>query len=90
MEEAKLAVEKEEKVVRYVGSIDVKTKDTRMKVKFEMSHPIAALKGRGDFISFYTKRYGYYPLNIRQAGAGREVTAMGVTGELFKVLERLS
>jgi homoserine dehydrogenase len=35
------------------------------------------LKGRGDLI-------------IRRAGAGREVTAMGVTGELLKVLERLS
>ena len=91
MEETKLAAEKEGKVVRYVGSIDVRTKDMKVGLeKFDRSHPIAALKGSGNLISFYTKRYGYNPLIIQGAGAGGEVTAMGVTGDLLKVLERLS
>jgi homoserine dehydrogenase len=90
MEEVKNAAEKEGKVVRFVGSIDVKSKQVKVGLeKFDKSHPIAALKGSDNIISFYTKRYGSNPLIIQGAGAGGEVTAMGVTGDLLKVLERL-
>jgi homoserine dehydrogenase len=90
MEETKLAAEKEGKVVRFVGSIDMKSKSVKVGLeKFDKSHPIAALKGSDNIISFYTKRYGANPLIIQGAGAGGEVTAMGVTGDLLKVLERL-
>ncbi len=91
MEETKNAAEKEGKVVRFVGSIDVAKKEVRVGLeKFDRSHPIAALKGSDNIISFYTKRYGSNPLIIQGAGAGGDVTAMGVTGDLIKVLERLS
>ena len=91
MEETKMAAEKEGKVVRFVGSIDVEKKEVKVGLeKFDRSHPIAALKGSDNIISFYTKRYGSNPLIIQGAGAGGEVTAMGVTGDLIKVLERLS
>ena len=91
MEETKIAAEKEGKVVRFVGSIDVGKKEVKVGLdKFDRSHPIAALKGSDNIISFYTKRYGSNPLIIQGAGAGGEVTAMGVTGDLIKVLERLS
>jgi homoserine dehydrogenase len=91
MEETKSAAEKEGKVVRFVGSIDVGKKEVKVGLeKFDRSHPIAALKGSDNIISFYTKRYGSNPLIIQGAGAGGEVTAMGVTGDLIKVLERLS
>jgi homoserine dehydrogenase len=90
MEETKLAAEKEGKVVRFVGSIDVKSKVVKVGLEmFDKSHPIATLKGSDNIISFYTKRYGANPLIIQGAGAGGEVTAMGVTGDLIKVLERL-
>jgi homoserine dehydrogenase len=91
MEEVKIAAEKEGKVVRFVGSIDVGSKQVKVGLeKFDKSHPIAALKGSDNIISFYTKRYGSNPLIIQGAGAGGEVTAMGVTGDLLKVLDRLS
>ncbi|KAI9644497.1 Homoserine dehydrogenase [Ciborinia camelliae] len=91
MEETKIAAEKEGKVVRFVGSIDVAKKEVKVGLeKFDKSHPIAALKGSDNIISFYTERYGSNPLIIQGAGAGGEVTAMGVTGDLIKVLERLS
>jgi homoserine dehydrogenase len=48
------------------------------------------LKGSDNIISFYTKRYGSNALIIQGAGAGGDVTAMGVTADLIKVLERLS
>ncbi|PSS14935.1 hypothetical protein M430DRAFT_51585 [Amorphotheca resinae ATCC 22711] len=91
MEETKVAAEKEGKVVRFVGSIDVAKKEVKVGLeKFDRSHPIAALKGSDNIISFYTKRYGANPLIVQGAGAGGEVTAMGVTADLLKVLERLT
>ncbi|KAH8663057.1 homoserine dehydrogenase-domain-containing protein, partial [Tricladium varicosporioides] len=89
MEETKVAAAREGKVVRFVGSIDVGKKEVKVGLEmFDRSHPIAALKGSDNIISFYTKRYGANPLIIQGAGAGGEVTAMGVTGDLIKVLER--
>jgi homoserine dehydrogenase len=91
MEETKLAAVREGKVIRFVGSINVKTKEVKVGLeKFDKSHPIAALKDSDNIISFYTKRYGGNPLIIQGAGAGGEVTAMGVTSDLLKVIERLS
>lgn len=90
MDETKAAAEKEGKVVRFVGSIDVEKKQVKVGLeKFDRTHPIAALKGSDNIISFYTKRYGAQPLIIQGAGAGGDVTAMGVTGDLIKALERL-
>ncbi|KLU86710.1 homoserine dehydrogenase [Magnaporthiopsis poae ATCC 64411] len=91
MEEIKAAAEREGKVVRFVGSIDVAAKQVKVGLeKFDRSHPIAALKGSDNIISFYTKRYGANPLIIQGAGAGGEVTAMGVTSDLLKVLAQIS
>lgn len=91
MEEIKADAEKEGKVVRFVGSIDMGTKAVRVGLeKFDVSHPIASLKGSDNIISFYTERYGSNPLIIQGAGAGGEVTAMGVTGDLLKVLGQIS
>ncbi|KAK3941607.1 homoserine dehydrogenase-domain-containing protein [Diplogelasinospora grovesii] len=90
MEEIKTAAEKEGKVVRFVGSIDMATKEVKVGLeKFDRSHPIAGLKGSNNMISFYTKRYGDSPLIIQGAGAGGEVTAMGVTSDLLKVLAQI-
>lgn len=91
MEEVKLAAALAGKVVRFVGSIDVAKNEVKVGLEqFDKSHPIAALKGSDNIISFYTKRYGSNPLIIQGAGAGGEVTAMGVTGDLLKVIDRLS
>lgn len=90
MEDLKASAAKEGKVVRFVGSIDVPSKAVKVGLeKFDASHPIAALKGSDNIISFYTKRYGSNALIIQGAGAGGEVTAMGVTGDLLKVVRLL-
>ena len=90
MEELKEAARKQGKVVRFVGSIDVGAKAVKVGLEeFEASHPIAALKGSDNIINFYTERYGANPLIIQGAGAGAEVTAMGVTGDLLKVVRSL-
>ncbi|KAI5300314.1 hypothetical protein KEM56_002549, partial [Ascosphaera pollenicola] len=90
MEEIKAKAEAEGKVVRYVGSIDVATKKVSVELKnFDKTDPIAGLKGSDNIISFFTERYGALPLVVQGAGAGAAVTAMGVTGDLLKVLQRL-
>ncbi|KAF2769679.1 hypothetical protein EJ03DRAFT_91783 [Teratosphaeria nubilosa] len=90
MDDLKESATKEGKVVRFVGSIDVPSKQVKVGLeKFDASHPIAALKGSDNIINFYTKRYGSNPLIIQGAGAGGEVTAMGVTGDLLKVVRLL-
>jgi len=90
MEELKKQAASDGKVVRFVGSVDVAKKEVKVGLeKFDISHPIAALKGSDNIISFYTERYGDNPLIIQGAGAGGEVTAMGVTADLIKVLQFL-
>lgn len=89
MEEVKSAAEKDGKVVRFVGSIDVVSNAVKVGLEvFDLSHPIAALKGSDNIISFTTERYPN-PLIIQGAGAGGEVTAMGVTSDLLKVLSQI-
>ncbi|KAK5987751.1 Homoserine dehydrogenase [Cladobotryum mycophilum] len=91
MEDTKAAAESAGKVIRFVGSIDVATQQVKVGLEqFDRSHPIAALKGSDNIISFYTERYGGNPLIIQGAGAGGEVTAMGVTSDLLKVVAQIS
>ncbi|PTD01792.1 Homoserine dehydrogenase [Fusarium culmorum] len=91
MEETKAAAEKAGKVVRFVGSIDAASKQVKVGLEqFDRSHPIAALKGSDNIISFYTERYGNNPLIVQGAGAGGDVTAMGVTADLIKVLSQIA
>ncbi|KAF2663824.1 homoserine dehydrogenase-like protein [Microthyrium microscopicum] len=90
METLKNDAAKEGKVLRFVGSVDVVGGQVKVGLeKFEKSHPIAALKGSDNIISFYTERYGDNPLIIQGAGAGGDVTAMGVTGDLLKIIKTL-
>lgn len=91
MEAIKAEAEKAGKVVRFVGSIDVASKAVKVGLEqFDASHPIAALKGSDNIINFYTERYGAQPLIVQGAGAGGDVTAMGVTADLIKVLGQIA
>jgi homoserine dehydrogenase len=82
--------EKAGKAVRYVGRVDVAAKEVRVGLQpVDQDSAIARLKGSDNIISFYTQRYGDRPLIIQGAGAGANVTAMGVMADLIKVLERL-
>ena len=90
MESYKVKAKEAGKVVRYVGSIDVASEQVKVGLDMvDVGSPIASLKGSDNLICFYTQRYGANPLVIQGAGAGGEVTAMGVTGDLIKVVERL-
>lgn len=87
VEQLKEDAKAEGKILRYVGSVDVEkgVVDVGLK-KFDLSAPVAALRGSEAMISFYTRRYGERPLVIVGAGAGGEATAMGVTADLIRTL----
>jgi len=90
MTKVKEAAEAQGAVVRYVGSLNVETNEVRVGLEtFDKGSAIAGLKGSDNIISFYTERYGGNPLIVQGAGAGADVTAMGVLGDLIKVLQRL-
>ncbi|KOS22666.1 Homoserine dehydrogenase [Escovopsis weberi] len=91
MDDLKAEADKNGKVVRFVGSIDVATQQIRVGLEqFDRSHPIAALKGSDNIISFRTERYSNSPLIIQGSGAGGDVTAMGVTGDLVKLVAQIA
>ena len=79
----------EGKVLRYVGSVDLTKGELDVSLrKYDPGSPIGSLKGAASVISFKTKRY-VDPLVVQGAGAGGELTAMGVTADLIRVMERL-
>ncbi|ORY92709.1 homoserine dehydrogenase-domain-containing protein [Leucosporidium creatinivorum] len=82
--------EKEDKVLRYVGVIDRKAGLVKCALeKYPSTHPFASsLSGSDNIIAFHTARYSQRPLIVQGAGAGADVTAMGVVADVIKVAER--
>ncbi|CCC67195.1 hypothetical protein NCAS_0A06370 [Naumovozyma castellii] len=79
----------ENKVLRFIGKVDVATNSTSVGIeKYDYSHPFAALKGSDNVISIKTKRY-QNPVIIQGAGAGADVTAAGILGDVIKIAQRL-
>ncbi|KAF9457756.1 homoserine dehydrogenase-domain-containing protein [Collybia nuda] len=78
----------EGKVLRFVGVVDVAGGQVKAGLeKYPTSHPFAtSLGGSDNIIMFHTERYGSRPLIVQGAGAGAAVTAMGVLGDLFKLV----
>lgn len=90
MDKLKEEAAKENKVLRFIGSIDVPNKKVSVEIiKYDYSHPFASLKGSDNVISIKTKRYPN-PLIIQGAGAGADVTAMGVLGDVIKIAQRIA
>lgn len=89
LQELKNAAAKEGKVLRFVGTVDVKNNKVSVGVeKYNYSHPFAALKGSDNVVSITTKRYTN-PLIVQGAGAGAEVTAAGVLADVLKIGQRV-
>ncbi|KAJ6451692.1 homoserine dehydrogenase-domain-containing protein [Mycena vitilis] len=75
-------------VLRFVGVVDVLNGQVRAGLeKYPTTHPFAtSLGGSDNIIMFHTERYGARPLIVQGAGAGAAVTAMGVLGDLLKLV----
>jgi homoserine dehydrogenase len=79
----------ENKVLRYVGVINPQGKSSVELKKYPKNHPFASLAGSDNVISITTKRYPN-SLVIRGAGAGAQVTAAGVFGDILKISRALN
>ena len=89
IDKVKKEAEAEGKVLRYVGSVDMAKGELEVGLrKYDPASPIGGLKGAASVVSFKTRRY-VDPLVVQGAGAGGELTAMGVTADLIRVMERV-
>lgn len=69
MDEVRDGAGREGMVVRFLGSVDVEGGKLRVGVeRVDRKHPVAGLEGSDNIVSFYTERYGDYPLVVRGAG----------------------
>lgn len=83
--EMALNAKNEDKVLRYVGSIE----DGKCKVSIqavELSHPLAAVKDGENALAIHSKYYQPIPFVIRGYGAGATVTAAGVFADVLRTM----
>ena len=76
-------------VLRYVGVIPEEGMPKVAMRALPMTHPFARLQGTDNVIAFRTARYHAQPLVVQGPGAGPEVTAGGVFGDLLRLAAHL-
>ena len=72
-------------VLRYVGRLDAAGKATVGLVKLDKRHAFANIALTDNVVRFETRRYCDNPLIVHGPGAGPEVTAGGVFGDLLRL-----
>jgi len=73
-----------DQVLRYIGTIT--PEGCRVGLQpVGREHPLAVIKGGENALSFLTERYQPHPMVIRGYGAGAEVTAAGVLGDVLRL-----
>ena len=86
--------QKEGHVLRYVGDLYGDLSDengAKLDVKLvsvPKESPLGALKGADSLFEIYTESYGDQPIIIQGAGAGAEVTARGVFGDILRLTDK--
>jgi len=73
--------------LKYVASF----KDGKAKVGLQLipeNHPFYQLDGKDNIVLFFTDRYQDQPLIIKGAGAGADVTASGIFGDIIRTGRR--
>jgi aspartokinase/homoserine dehydrogenase 1 len=77
--------EKEGKVLRFVAEYYEGQASIGLK-KIDKMHPFYHLEGKDNILLLTTERYKSQPMVIRGAGAGAEVTAAGVFGDIIRTV----
>jgi homoserine dehydrogenase len=75
-------------VLRYVATIEPNGAQVGFR-ELPQEHPLAALKGADNLISFTTERYNERPLVVRGPGAGLDVTAAGVLTDVLALAREM-
>ncbi len=74
-----------DKVLRYVGELDISGRLVVKLVAVSIASSLGQIKGSDSIFEIYTESYGDNPLIIQGAGAGAQVTARGVYGDILKL-----
>jgi bifunctional aspartokinase / homoserine dehydrogenase 1 len=86
MAERLQAARRRDRVLRYVGSVDAASgKASVGLVELERTHTFAHTHFTDNVVRFLTRRYNPNPLVVQGPGAGPEVTAGGIFGDLLRV-----
>ena len=72
------------KVLRYVARVGAGGGKVGL-TAVERESPLGALRGPANYVALHTKRYAEEPLSVAGPGAGAEVTAAGVVGDLVRL-----
>ena len=78
-----ISASREDKALRYIATWDGQNVTVKLKA-VGIKNPFYHQNGRENFIMFTTKRYKDPPMVIKGHGAGAEVTAAGVVGDILK------
>ncbi len=88
---AKKAALKPGQVLRYIGDLSgdlMHTETARLTVSLEAvggDGPLGRVRGSDSLFEIYTESYGQQPMIIQGAGAGAQVTARGVFGDILRI-----
>jgi homoserine dehydrogenase len=74
----------EGRTLRYVARIGPERGEVKL-ISVPKDSPLGALAGPANYVAFHTERYTEEPLAISGPGAGPEVTAAGVLGDIIDV-----
>jgi bifunctional aspartokinase / homoserine dehydrogenase 1 len=77
------------RVLRYVGVVPESGPPRVGLAELEQSEPFARLQGTDNVLLFRTRRYDRQPLVVQGPGAGPDVTAGGVFGDLLRLATQL-
>ena len=79
------AAAKDGKVLRYVGRVEASGRATVGLREFDRRHPFANIALTDNVVRYTTSRYDENPLIVQGPGAGPEVTAGGVFGDILRL-----
>lgn len=77
-------------VLRYIGDLSGDLQQTKGNLEVKLvsvpiNSPLGSLKGSDAIFEIYTESYGEQPIVIQGAGAGAQVTARGVFGDILRL-----
>ncbi|CAL2076526.1 bifunctional aspartate kinase/homoserine dehydrogenase I [Tenacibaculum sp. 190524A05c] len=85
--------QEENHVLRYIGDLHGDLQQTKGDLDVKLvsvaeNTPLGSLKGSDAIFEIYTESYGDQPIVIQGAGAGAEVTARGVFGDILRLTKK--
>ena len=73
--------------LKYIAQLDGNKASVGLQHIFP-DHDFYNLEGSDNIILFYSNRYNEQPLIVKGAGAGAEVTAAGIFGDIIRIGKR--